>query len=331
VRGEWAKRQGLVVKKPCLGPREAARILVIGGADQCNIPSETLLDRQKFATATLTLPEDDGHSAAEIAEAAGECDIVFNVVGDADRGAPFLGAVAALCPTFARPLLNPPERIPATRRDNLPALLQGVPGLVVPAMRRLARAEAADAAAAALGRGPVLLRPIGVHGGDDLVRIADAPEIPAYLDTVQADTYYLSEFHDYRSADGHFRKYRLIFVDREVFPYHLAIGREWMVHYWRVDMDEWMKREEEAFLADHSLVFRGIAAEALVHVARRIDLDYAGIDCALLEDGRVLLFEANATMLVRLGDASEAGRNDPVRRIIDRMSRLVLERVKSAA
>ena len=54
---------------------------------------------------------------------------------------------------------------------------------------------------------------------------------------VPSDDYYLTEFCDYRSADGQFRKYRFIFVDRAVYPYHLAIGPHWKLHYWRVDME----------------------------------------------------------------------------------------------
>ena len=82
-----------------------------------------------------------------------------------------------------------------------------------------------------------------------------------------SDDYYLTEFCDYRSADGQFRKYRFIFVDRAVYPYHLAVGPHWKLHYWRVDMEAGpdLKREEEAFLADYEQVFAGAlgAADAL--------------------------------------------------------------------
>ena len=42
---------------------------------------------------------------------------------------------------------------------------------------------------------------------------------------------YLIEYIDYRSADGHFRKYRFIFVDADILPYHLAIGSDWKLHH----------------------------------------------------------------------------------------------------
>src|ERR1700722_3116702 len=64
-----------------------------------------------------------------------------------------------------------------------------------------------------------------------------------------------------------------------------------------------MKREEEEFLADYKRVFPAATAQAVREVARRLDLDCGGMDCALTRDGRVLLFEANATMNLQLADS----------------------------
>jgi len=151
-----------------------------------------------------------------------------------------------------------------------------------------------------------------------------------YLNRVPAEEFYLSDFWDFRSADGYFRKYRLIFVDREVYPYHLAIGKHWLVHYWRADMHDWMKREEDAFLDDFHSVFCDGAADVLTEIARRLDLDYAGIDCSILPDGRVLLFEANTTMLVHLREsyATSACKHKHVPAIVNAMSDLILRRTR---
>jgi hypothetical protein len=53
-------------------------------------------------------------------------------------------------------------------------------------------------------------------------------------------------------------------------------------------------------------VFGERAARAAEAAARRLDLDYGGMDCALLSDGRLLLFEANACMRVYLEEPEEA-------------------------
>ncbi|MGQ0560085.1 MAG: hypothetical protein ACT4OE_10990, partial [Sphingosinicella sp.] len=38
------------------------------------------------------------------------------------------------------------------------------------------------------------------------------------------------------------------------------------------------------------------ARRALAGIGERIDLDFFGLDCSILADGRMLLFECNATM-----------------------------------
>ncbi len=148
-------------------------------------------------------------------------------------------------------------------------------------------------------------------------------QLAAAATALSGDTCYITRFHDYRGHDGWYRKYRLVFVGGAVFPVHLAIGADWLLHYWRATMTGWMRDEEDAFLADHKRVFTGRAADALVAIGRRLGLDFAGLDCALLPDGQVLVFEANATMLVRA-----AGTTNPKRaqaeRIRDAMTRLIV-------
>jgi glutathione synthase/RimK-type ligase-like ATP-grasp enzyme len=41
---------------------------------------------------------------------------------------------------------------------------------------------------------------------------------------------------------------------------------------------------------------------AINAIGQRLAMDYVGIDFALLPDGRVVVFEANATMVVHLDD-----------------------------
>ena len=88
-----------------------------------------------------------------------------------------------------------------------------------------------------------------------------------------------------------------------------------------MDEQAWMKLEEEAFLADYRSVFRSPSAEALREAAHRLDLDYGGMDCALTRDGQVLVFEANACMLLHLYDSPEEFpyKHRYVPRIIDAM------------
>jgi hypothetical protein len=136
------------------------------------------------------------------------------------------------------------------------------------------------------------------------VRIDDDAGRQTYLDAVAASELYVSEFVDYRSPDGYFRKYRIIFVDGEPYPFHLAISPRWMVHYYNAPMSEhrWMRDEEHAFLARMDDLFRDTLADALREVAHQLALDYVGIDCAIDRDGRLLLFEADNALIVHMLD-----------------------------
>lgn len=91
------------------------------------------------------------------------------------------------------------------------------------------------------------------------------------------------------------------------FPYHLAISDDWLIHRdtSQTKDNEWMKKEEEAFLGDYKcfLNLSQKQIEMFDEINRRMDLDFFGIDCALLKDGRFLLFESNPAMLVRLDDS----------------------------
>jgi hypothetical protein len=179
----------------------------------------------------------------------------------------------------------------------------------------------------------VLVRPAGDHGGENLVRLTSEADKAAYLAAGPAERLLLTPFHDFRSPDGYWRKYRLIFVDRRAYPFHLAIGEDWLLHYWRADMAHagWKLEEEERFLADWRGVLGPQASAAVDHVARRLDLDYAGVDCALTADGRLLLFEANACVLLHLDEPAEAfpAKHRHVPPIRDAFTRLVCERAAS--
>jgi len=328
---ESIRRAGVAVE-PCISANQAPRVLLIGGAGGCNVPTQALFDRRRFSTVTVhLLPQDEaGPEQATLAEHLPVCDIAFNAIADMDGGEALLTEVEGLCARLPIPLLNAPAGLRPTRRDRAPRLLAGIPGLVVPVTERLDR----QALAAMTVDQPLLVRPLASHGGQDLVRIDSKQELANLLARLSGDWFYVTQYFDYRSADGWYRKYRLIFVDRQVFPYHLAIARHWLIHYFRAeDMKTvaLLRREEEEFLSDWRSVFAGERAAVIEEVARRLDLDYAGIDCGLTQEGRVVLFEANANMLVKLDESIETFpyKHRTVPRIFDAIDAMVARRLNA--
>jgi hypothetical protein len=107
-------------------------------------------------------------------------------------------------------------------------------------------------------------------------------------------------FLDGRAADGTYRKYRVLFIDGRLYPLHLAISTHWKVHYFSADMHDRAdhRAEDAAFLADMHGVLGARAIAALKGIAAALGLDYGGIDFGLDAAGNVLVYEANATMVV---------------------------------
>ena len=268
-------------------------------------------------------------------------DLVFNVIGEADSAQASHDAVAAFAAGASQPVLNLPDRIPPTSRDRMPALLAGIDGVHMPPTLRYRSGAHEDLprtiAAAGLAY-PVIVRPVGRHGGQGLSRLENAGEAAACGTQGNGDAggeLYLSQYCDYRSPDGWFRKYRIVFVDGEPWPYHLAIGEHWVLHYLTADMraHAWKTEEERRFLDDPQAVLGMRAWTALREIAGRLGLDYCGVDFSVLPDGRLLVFEANATMLVHPEEETDAVlrfKNTYVQRIVDAFDRMLDKRLGRA-
>jgi hypothetical protein len=166
---------------------------------------------------------------------------------------------------------------------------------------------------------PILLRPAGRHGGEELDLVTERDQIAPLVAASSHADYYVTQFVDYSSADGRFRKYRLIFVGDQILPYHLAIADDWKVHYYRTEMvrHDWMRQEEDRFLRDPASVLDPRHFAALRAIQATVNLDFFGIDCGIDRDGRLVVFEVNASMLVHANDPEPefAYKQAPVARI----------------
>ena len=286
-----------------IAPDPQLRVLVACGAGSGTLPLDLLLPR---ATTTRILWFPEGSTDEQVAELP-PFDVAFNAIGNADLAGFSLARLSRF--QERQPLLNPPERVLRTRRDRMPELLAGLDGVVVPRVVRLDRGDVHEEGILAKlkvqGLGcPLLVRPIGTQGGKGACRV-ETPDQWEGAIASEADAFYVMAFHDTCSPDGHYRKYRMIFVDRVAYPYHLAISPNWLVHWYSAGMGEaaWKREEEKRFLEDPLAVLGPEGLQAIEAIGRRLDLEYAGVDFTVLPDGRILVFEANATMLVHLHDS----------------------------
>lgn len=324
---------------PCTCPKPDAAILVLKapGDLQTNIPLDLLFDRARFTLHDLYLVEGRPLPAMTTLP---PYDLVFNAISESQRALPLLASAERFIAGQAKPALNAPARVRLLSRDNAPRLFADLEFCRFPPTLRLTRAALLeDRPTTVLERHgvslPVVIRPLESHAGVDLERIETPAALDDYLARVAPAEYYVAPFVDYRSADGHYRKYRVIFVDGVPYPCHLAISRRWMIHYLNADMAEfaWMRDEESRFLADLSSAFAPRALAALQAIAARCGLDYCGLDCAIDADGSVLVFEIDAAMLVHLWDPIELYpyKHQYVPRIFQAVERLVMDRIRAVA
>ena len=266
-------------------------------------------------------------------------DVAFLAISESACNNALLERLRPTLAAWPLPLVNgAPEVIARLTRDGAHAILAGAPGLLHPVTMRVSRGSLL--ACGSYGRGldsllpegrlPILIRPVDTHAGNGLERLESASDLAAYLGRHADETFYLSPFVEYASADGLYRKQRIAFIDGHAYPVHLATSEHWMVHYLSAGMSGHPRRrlEEAGWMAsfDDSFARRHAAAFEALH--QRLGLDYFGIDCAEAPDGRLLLFEVDVAMAVHdLDPASTFPYKKPViRRLFDAFCRMLQDR-----
>jgi phosphoserine aminotransferase len=270
-------------------------VLVSEGSIQSNTPLECLLEDSDIELVFhyVCLSE-------QVLANAPAHDLLFVGISDSDANRDLLQALEVRLEDWPQPVLNSPRYLPFTGRDRASSLLQGVPGLLAPVTRRVARAQLQALAdglmpVAALLPGcsfPVIVRPLGSQAGVDLQRIAGPSNLRTYLAALPEETFFVAPFVDYSDASGLFRKIRIALINGKPFVCHMAVSSHWMIHYVNAGMyeDHWKSDEEARFMADFAQ-FVQKHQPALDAIGQRMQLEYLVMDCAESRGGELLLFE----------------------------------------
>lgn len=253
-----------------------------------NTPLEFMVDPHAAALHRLYLTEDVN------ANGLPPYDVVFNAIGEAEHAHDAIARAERFIASQSKRVINQPKHLWKTARPHLADALANVHGCVVPRTQRIARSELATRSDF-----PFLARPVDTHAGRGLERIDTPDASKRYLDAHADERFDVTPYVEYRSADGFYRKYRVVLVDGKPYPYHLAISPQWMVHYIKTPTasTQWMRDEEERFLSDPQAVFANWE-RTFGEMAQAFELDYVGVDCTIMPDGSVLVFEADTALLV---------------------------------
>jgi len=326
-------RDHFISSLPYRGDKPPVHLLLLVSSGSGNIPVASFLDDRIFATTAIVADYFDASCPLPAHQ------IVFNSIGDADLCTPALKAAVRLTGRTSAPVANIPSRVIRTGRLANAKRLRGLPGVITPRMAAVPRSALTGLEGGAMlaRQGfsfPLLLRAPGFHTGHHFAMVASAADLPAAAAGLPDGNLLAIEYLDARGRDGQARKYRAMIVDGQIYPMHLAVSPRWKVHYFTADMADRAdhRAEDAAFLADMTRVIGDKAVAALRAIAQRLGLDYGGIDFGLSPAGDVLLFEANATMVVNPPDPDErwAYRRQAVDRILDAARAMLLRRAADA-
>jgi hypothetical protein len=281
-----------LVTKPYRGAKVGIPLLLLVCARGGNIPTDLWINDRRFTIHAIYPEFYDPHLALP------DHALVFNAIGDADLCSAALSRCQDVLTRSCAPVLNRPTRVQATGRAEIARRLGAIPGVIAAKIDTLSPQAILEADNLQF---PLLLRRPGFHTGEHFVYVANRGELPEAIDSLSAaKELLLIPYLDARGADGMSRKYRVMFVDGEIYPLHLAISAHWKVHYFTSAMAQnpLFREEERRFLEAMPAVLGATAMRALQQICTTLDLEYAGVDFAVAADGSILLFEANATMVV---------------------------------
>jgi hypothetical protein len=294
-----------------------------------NIPTAPFLDDRIFSTTVIVADYFDPWLPLPPHQ------LIFNAIGDADLCRPALEAAVQLVARSPAPVINDPRAVMKSGRIDNARRLAILPGVVTPRTLPVGR----DILAGAHGEAciaehhyafPLLLRSPGYHTGRNFILVENRAELTEAAASLPGDELLVIEYLDARGTDGSARKYRVMMVGGEIYPLHLAISRNWKVHYFTSDMADRPdhRLEEMAFLGDMRSRLGDRAMAGLAAIRDALGLDYAGVDFGLAPSGDLLLFEANATMVIAAPDSDPrwAYRRTAITSVIDAVVALIRHR-----
>jgi hypothetical protein len=314
---------------PYRGSAPPVALLQLVSSGGGNIPTAPFLDDCVFLTSVIVTDHLDPSLPLPPHQ------LIFNAIGDADLCEPALEAAIRLIARTTVPVINDPRAVMKTGRIGNARRLRSVPGVVTPrtiAMARdlLAGPKGVGAIVAREFAFPLLLRSPGYHTGRNFILVESPDQLAAAAADLPGDELLLIEYLDARGKDGNARKFRVMMIDGQIYPLHLAISGDWKVHYFTSDMADKPdhRLEEAAFLGDMHATLGDKAMVALERIRDALGLDYAGIDFGIAPNGDLLLFEANATMVIAPPDSDElwAYRRDAINRILEAVVTMIKQK-----
>lgn len=252
--------------------------------------------RERAIPHVVVIAWPDGETGGESLREQTGVEVLVNGIGEPLTQAGALRQVARLERETGLPTVNPSRVIETTTRPAMARRIGRADGVRAPhcTLFEAGSGSLVEHVAATGHRYPVLLRPAGSHGSTGLVRAGDDTDVAAAAAAVGTCT--VTDFVDFRSEDGLWRKYRMVYAGGTLFRRHLLVDQQWnVVGNSRFFMHERALLDEEREWLGRPVAPAADSIDARVReLFETMELDFGVIDYALLPDGDLVVFELNA-------------------------------------
>ena len=271
--------------------------LVTAGDMTDNTPLDFIVDKTNIQLDLLYV-DDLQTSLLEVPDH----DIAFVGFGESTKNNPILEYFDLVLKNWPRPYINHPLNVKKCGRVELYKLLNKTEGIIVAKTQNLLRNNIYYEGE------KFVIRPVGSHSGKGFELITSQLKLETYLKQYSNDeNFYTSEYINYRSSDGYFRKYRIVLISGQPFICHLAISDDWIVHYIaaKMEMSESKRMEEKAEMLEFNQRFGLRHKKAFDHIYNSLGLDYVVLDCSETIDNQLIIFEADPGSWIHATDSAE--------------------------
>jgi tetratricopeptide (TPR) repeat protein len=263
-----------------------------------------LLNEEKYNVALLNIFEKNLDNLGNIPD----FNLILNTIACPDsKNASLLVATKFVDRYPHIPVINPPDRVLKTTREQNSLHLNTIPGVSFPKTEKIwwdgcSLDQILDRVLELGFIFPFIVREVGSQTGQSVGLIKDEASLRPYFESRPIpQAYYVIQFKDCAiQGDSIFHKMRVFFIDGTLYPVANVFNDTWNIHsgdrYSIMDKFTWMQDEEKLFLKNPCEYIGSDNFNRLHAVRDLINLDFFGIDFTILEDKTLFIFELNAAM-----------------------------------
>jgi glutathione synthase/RimK-type ligase-like ATP-grasp enzyme len=226
--------------------------------------------------------------------------------------------------SLERPVLNHPRKAAVATRQRNAERLEGIKDTVVPRTLRFfnepaRRGDLAQEIESHFDY-PVIVRTPFAQEGKGMWRPNSRSALIDSLAMMGEQQFYAIQYIDNPNEYGLYRKIRAVVIGDQIFITHAHFSNGWCVHRpteeeekGYVELDSTIRDYKTSVVAHPGMTLGETVMEALREIRSRLPLDLFGIDFDVTREGKLLLFEANATMRIAFAQKGRSAEEDKAR------------------